>query len=194
MTQFKLKTDSGSVDIELPVTHGFTISDHINVPANEEIEETLPIKIASRLTNTSAAQDEIDATRRLLQIALAKAEEAYNEKRESEYVWLHLIRGSDEIRIALVGCGGRGRGAAENLFKSGGNVKLVAVADAFPKGCSDAIRLLSRRYADMMDVPEDRMFSGLDAYKQAIDVDCDLVVIAPQWISNWRCVARMNGS
>ncbi|HBE72235.1 MAG TPA: oxidoreductase [Planctomycetaceae bacterium] len=86
--------------------------------------------------------------------------------------------GSDEIRIALVGCGGRGRGAAENLFKSGGNVKLVAVADAFPKGCSDAIRLLSRRYADMMDVPEDRMFSGLDAYKQAIDVDCDLVVIA----------------
>lgn len=86
--------------------------------------------------------------------------------------------GSDEIRFVLIGCGGRGKGASENLFKSGGNVKLVAVADAFPRSASDAVTLLSRKYKDMVDVPADRVFSGLDAYKNAIDVDADLVVIA----------------
>lgn len=86
--------------------------------------------------------------------------------------------GSDEIRFVLVGCGGRGKGAAENIMYTEGNVKLVAVADAFPRMGSDAVRFLSRKFSDKVDVPEDRIFSGLDAYKAATDVDCDVVVIA----------------
>jgi myo-inositol 2-dehydrogenase/D-chiro-inositol 1-dehydrogenase len=86
--------------------------------------------------------------------------------------------GSDEIRFVVIGCGGRGSGAAANIMNTKGNVKLVAVADAFGKKGSDAVALLQKKYGDKVDVPEDRIFTGLDGYKQAIDVDCDLVVIA----------------
>jgi myo-inositol 2-dehydrogenase / D-chiro-inositol 1-dehydrogenase len=86
--------------------------------------------------------------------------------------------GTDEIRFVVIGCGGRGAGAAENIMNTSGNVKLVAVADAFDKNCEGAVRALSRKYKEKMDVPQDRMFGGLEGYKAAIDVDCDLVVIA----------------
>ncbi|MCA9132960.1 MAG: Gfo/Idh/MocA family oxidoreductase [Planctomycetales bacterium] len=86
--------------------------------------------------------------------------------------------GSDEIRFVVVGCGGRGSGAAMQIMNTKGNVKLVAVADAFGKKASDAVAGLRKRYGDKVDVPEDRIFSDLDGYKAAIDVDCDLVVIA----------------
>lgn len=86
--------------------------------------------------------------------------------------------GSDEIRFVVIGCGGRGTGAAENIMNTEGKVKLVAVADAFESNATGAIEALSRRFKDKVDVPQDRVFSGLDSYKAAIDVDCDLVVIA----------------
>jgi len=86
--------------------------------------------------------------------------------------------GSDLIRFVVIGCGGRGSGAAANIMNTGGNVKLVAVADAFAHKAASSIRGLSAKYKDMVDVPEDHVFTGLDGYKQAIDVDCDLVVIA----------------
>ncbi len=86
--------------------------------------------------------------------------------------------GSDEIRFVVVGLGGRGSGAAVNIMETKGNVKLVAVADAFGGKASSQINSLKKKYPDKVDVPEDRIFSGLDSYKAAIDVDCDLVVIA----------------
>lgn len=86
--------------------------------------------------------------------------------------------GSDEIKFGLIGCGGRGSGAAAEIFNTKGNVKLVAVADAFQEKADGAISRLLNNHADKMDVPGDRIFSGLDAYKQVIDSDCDLVVIA----------------
>ena len=88
-------------------------------------------------------------------------------------------QGSDEIRFALIGCGGRGSGASQNIFETKGNVKLVACADAFQPKISSAIANLSRKYANKIDVPPDRMYAGFDGYKKAIDdSDCDLVVIA----------------
>ncbi|GIW99292.1 MAG: oxidoreductase [Pirellulaceae bacterium] len=87
-------------------------------------------------------------------------------------------QGSDEIRFVLIGCGGRGTGAAANIMNTKGNVKLVAVHDAFGKKARGAIAQLKKKYPDKVDVPEDRIFTDLDGYKQAIDVDCDLVVIA----------------
>ncbi len=87
-------------------------------------------------------------------------------------------QGSDEIRFAMVGCGGRGTGAAEQIMNTKGKTKLVAVADAFEKNATSSLNQLSRKHKEKVDVPEDRMFTGLDAYKKAIDVDCDLVIIA----------------
>ncbi len=86
--------------------------------------------------------------------------------------------GTDEIRFVVIGLGGRGSGAAANIMETKGNVKLVAVADAFGKKASNQLAALKKKYPEKVDVPEDRIFTGLDGYKAAIDVDCDLVVIA----------------
>ncbi|QDV70093.1 Inositol 2-dehydrogenase [Rosistilla carotiformis] len=86
--------------------------------------------------------------------------------------------GSDEIRFVVVGCGGRGTGAAMQIMNTKGNTKLVAVADAFGDKAERSIKSLANKHKDKVDVPKERIFTGLDAYKQAIDVDCDLVVIA----------------
>ena len=86
--------------------------------------------------------------------------------------------GSDEIRVALVGCGGRGTGAVDQIMNSKGNTKLVAVADAFGKKAEGTIRGLTKKHKEKVDVAPENVFVGLDAYKNAIDSECDLVVIA----------------
>ena len=86
--------------------------------------------------------------------------------------------GDDVIRVALVGCGSRGRGAVAQIFNTKGNTRLVSVADAFASKSSDALEQLRKHYAAKVDVPQERVFIGLDAYKKAIATDCDLVVIA----------------
>ncbi len=86
--------------------------------------------------------------------------------------------GSDEIKFCLVGCGGRGSGAADQIMNTKGNTKLVAVADAFQDKAARAVKNLADRHDEKVAVPADNVFSGLDAYKKAIDTDCDLVVIA----------------
>ncbi len=74
------------------------------------------------------------------------------------------------IRLALIGCGGRGSGAARDAFEAtGGPVKLVAMADIFEKRMQNSLAALSKQYADKIDVPKERQFTGFDAYKQAID-------------------------
>jgi len=88
------------------------------------------------------------------------------------------IAGSDEIRFVLVGCGGRGTGAAAQIMNTKGNTRLVAVADAFHQKGAACVRRLKKRHGKKVDVPDEQVFFGLDAYKRAIDVDCDLVVIA----------------
>ena len=87
-------------------------------------------------------------------------------------------QGSDEIKFALIGCGGRGQGASQNIFNTKGNTKLVAVADAFDGKASAAIKNLDRKNKGKVDVPADRKFVGLDAYKKLLEVDADLVIIA----------------
>jgi len=73
------------------------------------------------------------------------------------------------IRIALVGCGGRGTGAAANALSTKGPVKLVAMADAFPHRLESSLANLSKKFADRVEVPPERRFVGLDAYQKAMD-------------------------
>lgn len=94
---------------------------------------------------------------------------------------LHVHASSDDtIRIALVGCGGRGGGAAVNALHPKMPVKLVAMADAFPERLNACYQLLSQAKPDKVDVPEDRRFAGLDGYKHAIDAlrPGDVVLLA----------------
>lgn len=87
--------------------------------------------------------------------------------------------GRDLIRIALIGCGGRGTGAAINALTNASypNVKLVALADAFRPSVENCLRGVQGQCKDKVDVPEDRKFVGLDAYQKAIDCGCDMVLI-----------------
>lgn len=88
------------------------------------------------------------------------------------------VRGCDEIKVVLVGCGGRGTGAVGQIFNTKGNVRLVAVADAFREKAENSVASLRQHAEGKVDVTAERIYSGLDAYKRAIDTDCDLVVIA----------------
>ena len=76
---------------------------------------------------------------------------------------------SNTIKIALVGCGGRGTGAAANALSTQGPTKLVAMADVFEDRLQASLRNLAGKFAKQVDVPKDRQFVGIDGYKKAID-------------------------
>lgn len=74
------------------------------------------------------------------------------------------------IRLALIGCGGRGTGAAGDAFESKhGPVRLVAMADLFPQRLQQSYRTLQEKYPNQVAVPPERRFLGFDAYRKAID-------------------------
>jgi hypothetical protein len=77
---------------------------------------------------------------------------------------------NNAIKVVLVGCGGRGTGAADNaLSVKNGPTKLVAMADVFEKRLAGSYENLKKKHGDKVDVPEDRRFVGFDGYKKAMD-------------------------
>ncbi|MBI2928416.1 MAG: Gfo/Idh/MocA family oxidoreductase [Verrucomicrobia bacterium] len=77
---------------------------------------------------------------------------------------------SSLVQVALVGCGGRGTGAALNaLSTKSGPTKLVAMADVFDNRLKSSFDGLKKKFADQVEVPEDRKFIGFDGYQKAID-------------------------
>jgi predicted dehydrogenase len=77
---------------------------------------------------------------------------------------------NNTIKLALVGCGGRGAGAIADAFSTtGGPVKLNAMADLFKSRLDGSLKNLKEGFADKVDVPPQRQFVGFDAYKKAID-------------------------
>ena len=86
---------------------------------------------------------------------------------------------SDEtIKIGLIGCGGRGSGAAGQAMNTEGPTRLVAMADAFDDRLQRSLKSLSKQHAGKVDVPKERQFIGFDAYKQVLAADIDLVIMA----------------
>ena len=84
----------------------------------------------------------------------------------------------------MIGCGGRGRGAADNALKADRNVKLVAFGDAFPDKIDGAVAELKRSlgeklFAEKVDVPPERRFTGFDAYKHVIDASDVVLLCTP---------------
>jgi len=77
---------------------------------------------------------------------------------------------NNTIKLALVGCGGRGTGAVADAFSTtGGPVKLYAMADLFEGRLQGSLNSLTKDFQDKLDVPPERRFVGFDAYKKAID-------------------------
>ena len=79
--------------------------------------------------------------------------------------------GNETLQVALIGCGGRGTGAASNaLSVPEEQIKLVAMADVFPSKLSASYQGLSQSFADKVDVPEERKVIGFDGYKKVMDM------------------------
>jgi len=88
---------------------------------------------------------------------------------------------NNSIKLALVGCGGRGTGAVADAFSTmGGPVRLYAMADLFEQRLAGSLKNLKDGFADKVDVPPQRQFVGFDAYKRAIDClnPGDVVILA----------------
>jgi predicted dehydrogenase len=87
--------------------------------------------------------------------------------------------GTDTLKIGLVGCGGRGTGAAKQALLADPHVKLVAMGDAFDDRLESSLKTLfsDAEVADKIDVPANRRFVGFDAYKQVTD-GVDVVLLA----------------
>ena len=97
--------------------------------------------------------------------------------------------GTETIKVGLIGCGGRGAGAAAQALSTGMDVKLWAMADAFTDRLELSLSSLSRGQAGKskvepgqgfggaIDVPPERRFIGLDAYRKLIDCGVDVVIL-----------------
>jgi predicted dehydrogenase len=88
--------------------------------------------------------------------------------------------GDETIRIGLVGCGGRGTGAAAQALSTKGGVKLVAMADMFQDRLNGSLENLKKEISEpgRIDVSDDKKFTGFDAYKKLLATDIDLVILA----------------
>ncbi|MDA7916245.1 Gfo/Idh/MocA family oxidoreductase [Verrucomicrobia bacterium] len=86
-------------------------------------------------------------------------------------------KGDDTIRIALIGCGGRGSGAAAQAMNTPGKTKLVALADVDEGQLARSLSVLRKQQPDKVDVPVENQFLGFDSYKQAL-AECDVAILA----------------
>lgn len=106
--------------------------------------------------------------------------------------------GSDLVQLALVGCGGRGTGAAANALGTSnlGPVKLVAMADVFENKMAGSYNSLSKKFAGQFDVPDDRKFIGFDGFQHAMDhlKPGDVVILttplAFRWVHFTQAIAK----
>jgi myo-inositol 2-dehydrogenase/D-chiro-inositol 1-dehydrogenase len=85
---------------------------------------------------------------------------------------------ANELKLAVIGCGGRGTGAVFQAFETGHPIKLVAMADAFQDRMDSSYKAIFDKYGkDKVDVPEEKRFVGFDGYKKAM-AEADVVILA----------------
>ena len=90
--------------------------------------------------------------------------------------------GDDVIKVGLIGCGGRGTGAAVNAMRADANMQLVAMCDLFPDRLQQSRRVLEQQakqkgMAGKINVSEERCHTGFDGYKQLVNSDVDVVLL-----------------
>ncbi|UCF37973.1 MAG: Gfo/Idh/MocA family oxidoreductase [Acidobacteriota bacterium] len=96
------------------------------------------------------------------------------------------VAGSDRLRVGLIGCGGRGSGAARNVLDAAPGIELYSLGDLFPEPLEDTLEMLQRerpdspmaRFGNQVNISRDRCFVGFDAYQKVIDSGIDVVLMA----------------
>ena len=84
---------------------------------------------------------------------------------------------AETIRVGLVGCGGRGSGAANQAMKADSNIRLTAMGDVFPQRLQSSLNALKKEEPDKVDVDPEKQFIGLDAFQKVIDSGVDVVLL-----------------
>jgi predicted dehydrogenase len=95
--------------------------------------------------------------------------------------------GSSLVQVGLVGCGGRGTGAAGNALSTSGPMKLIALADVFENRLNDSHRSLTKEHGAKVEVPPERKFIGFDGYKKVMDClkPGDVVILTTPLAFRW---------
>jgi predicted dehydrogenase len=94
------------------------------------------------------------------------------------------VTGQDVIRVGVIGCGGRGTGAAVNALEAHASTRIVALADLMPDRIESSLAQfntdeIADRFGDRAKVARDRCFSGFDAYQKLLELkDIDMVILA----------------
>src|SRR3954470_24784869 len=86
-------------------------------------------------------------------------------------------QGSETVNVALIGCGGRGSGAALNAMKAAPSNRLTVMCDLFPDRLNQAKQGLSRQLGKQFEVKDDTSFSGFEGYKRVMDSDVKVVLL-----------------
>ena len=89
------------------------------------------------------------------------------------------VHNEKTLKLALIGCGGRGSGAAVQALTADDNVELIAMADAFNDRLENSLKTIQEHFEGekKIEVKEQHRFVGFDAYKKAIDL-ADVVILA----------------
>jgi myo-inositol 2-dehydrogenase / D-chiro-inositol 1-dehydrogenase len=98
------------------------------------------------------------------------------------FILTSSARGQDSpgetLRVGLVGCGGRGSGAAAQALAADKNIAITAMGDAFEDQIKRALPGLQKAHPEKVKVDPDHCFTGLDAYKKVIESGVDVVILA----------------
>src|SRR5206468_6427522 len=86
-------------------------------------------------------------------------------------------QGSEAVNVALIGCGGRGSGAALNAMKADPNYRLTVMCDLFPDRLAQARKRLQPQLDQQFRVTDDTAFSGFDGYKRVMESDAKVVLL-----------------
>ena len=101
---------------------------------------------------------------------------------------------ANTLPIALVGCGGRGTGAAGNALTTAkkGPISLTAMADVFQNRLDTSYQTIKKEARDLVDVPKDKQFIGFDGYKKAMDSlkKGDIVILTTPLAFRWKIGAN----
>jgi len=88
-----------------------------------------------------------------------------------------FAQNSETIKVGLIGCGGRGSGAAGQALAADNNVTLTAMGDVFEDRMRNSHDALKKQAGEKVQVDPDKMFVGLDAYKKVLNSGVDLVIL-----------------
>ena len=82
------------------------------------------------------------------------------------------------LRVGVIGCGGRGGGAAFDALKASPDTRIVALGDVFAERVNGVAEGLAKAAGDRAAVPPERRFTGFDAYRRVLEAECDVVILA----------------